>query len=1217
MCTTGCKRLHLSLIFILTFVATPLLFAQADRGTITGTVSDTSGAVVAGVDVTATQAGTGVTFKTTSSNLGYYSIVELPIGGYQVSFRKEGFQDLDRTGIVVETQHVVELNAALKIGNVSTTVTVSGTPVLELQTEVGSNLNSQEMTDLPLSVSGGRDITSFAFAITPNVSGNSWTTYIAGSQAFTTGTYIDGTSTDSGVVGDLGEQEPSMDAVQESQVDTTGLRAVDGRTGGGAFLYEMKSGTDRFHGSAFGFLANAFLNANSWDNNWYLSQCAGAASCIDEYKRPFNSFYDYGFSGGGPVWKNWLGLKKMYIFGAFEKYLQNDWQESPTGGTVPTAKMLTGDFSELLPAAATAAGCSSSPCPIMNGSTPYTDSKGNTIYYGSIFNPQGDVYPGNIITDPLSPIAQKIAALYQQYYKPATAGVTNNFPTLANDEPAFTQTQLSFKYDWDLRDDDHITASYIYNLRPRTCTGPCGDASTTVIWEPNTRTGGPLTYGLQQTVISNQYRASETHTFSPNLLNVAAYTFNAFQNKSVPMTTVAGSTDWPGQIGFGSVDPLKEFPYITFSGSPNGLGETAIGNYYTGGYVAYNAMANDTLSWTKGRQNLKFGMEYRELGFNLDNDGGALQFNYSNTTFAPTNSAIQPFVGSAFANFMLGEVQSASQGVTFNQNSRRKEIAFFGQDDIRVNHRFTLSADLRWELTRPLHVLHGYWSDFDVNAPSQAFTGATGAETWLSSPNGSFETYTDWHQLAPKLGGAYQITDKLVARGSGGINFVPLGWNGYSGVPYGSAVGYSGENQVLEVAPQTPAFQWDASGYPGKYVTPTGPDPSSTYIPWGPAYVDPHTRQLGFTETWYAGLEYQLKNNTLLEFNYTGNSGRNLHDGALNPTNYPTWSTYSKLLNSGNEWDWVSDQGSAASAGVPYPYPGFAGEAYFAINPYPQVQACYCDGVFFTNSPLGQSGYNSFTAEGKKQRGALNLDMSYVWSRQTGNTSSAFVDTYSTNYYWQDPYNYKAEARWAQTYDIVKGYATYVLPLGSGRRFLSNGRLTNYFAGGWTLGTIVSYGNAGDMGAVGSTNYYPGWSAVYTNVTPGASFKNLFKKYTPSWNPTIAGEAPDPNSLFVNPANFSNPNFGQLGNSPTAFTGQDGQPNWRGWAEPQENASLLKKTKFGGDGRYVMTLRAEFFDLFNRHYWDNPNTTFSSAYFGHVAGDYGYRTGQLGARFEW
>lgn len=1211
-----CKGFHSLGIFLLLLTASVAVMGQTDLGTITGTVKDPSGAVVASAHVIATQVATGMQYKTVSNSLGFYSLLDLPIGTYNLTFQKVGFQDLVQTGIIMQAQHTLQVNAALRIGAATETVTVTETPVLGLQTEVGTNMNAQELTDLPLAIAGtGRDITAFAFSVTPNVTGNGWTTHIAGSQAFTTGMYLDGTSTDSGIVGDIGEEEPSMDAIQEEQTDTAGLSATDGRTGGGTMNFELKSGTKQFHGSSFGFLDNEFLNANNWVDNWYLSQCApGDAACHRQYERPYYRYFDYGLSGGGPIWKKWLGIKKMYIFAAYEKYMQANWAQSPTGGTVPTAKMLSGDFSELLPAAAAAEHCTVSPCPIMNGNTPYTDPAGNTIYYGSIFSPRGTIYPGNIITDPISPIAKAVTSLYQKYYQPTEPGIVANYPSLANQEPWFHQTQLSFKYDWEVTPSDHIAASFIYTLRPRDCTGPCGNSPSSVLWQAGSSTGGPLTFGLQQTVISDQYRGSETHIFSPNLLNVAAYTFNAFQNKSVPMTTVAGSTDWPGQIGLGSVAKLQMLPRINFSGSPNGLGETSIGNYYTGGYVAYNGILNDTLSWTKGRHTFKFGAEYRALGFNSDSIGGALTYNFSSNTFAPANSHVLPYVGSAFANFLLGEVQSANEGVTFTQDSRRKEISFFGEDDIRVNSKLLVTGSLRWELTRPLHVLHGAWTNYNIKTQNQVYGGIPGAYTWLSNPNGSFETYTDWHQFAPKIGGAYQITDKLVARVSAGINFVPLGWNGYSGVPYGSAVGYSGLNQVVELSPQAPAFQWDAENYPGVYTPPTGPAPTNKSLQstWGPASVDPRTRQLAFTENWFAGLEYELPAHTVLEVSYLGNSGRNLHDGALNPLNFPQWSTYQKLIQSGKEWNWVSDKASAAAAGVPYPYPGFSGEAYFAIFPFPQVQADYAGGIFFTNSLLGQSGYNAFTVEGKKQSGSLNLDLSLNMWRTTGNTGSAFIDTWTFNYWFQNPYNYKQEATYAQTNDVVKGYLTYILPFGRGRRFLSSpGRMVSDLVSGWEGTTVVYYGNAGQLGAVGSRNYYPGWSAVYTNVVPGASFKNLFRRYNPAWNPTVAGEAPDPNSLFVNPSNFSDPQFGQLGNSPRIFSG------WRGWAAPSEDISLLKKTHFGADNRFTMTLRGDFFDAFNRHYWDNPNTNFSSAYFGHVTGAYGNRTGQLGARLDW
>lgn len=1209
------RRNILSFFLLLLMLAvsfSPSASAQADRGTITGTVTDPSGAVIPEVAVVATQTETGVVFNARSSKLGYYSIDQLPIGTYNLEFTKPGFKAFDRAGVILRTQQTLNVNAQMALGNVSETVQVTGSPVLQLQTEVGTNMDARELTDLPLTANGGRDITSFAFAVTPNVSGNEWTSSIAGSQAFTKSVMIDGTSTDSGIVGHIGESEPSMDAIQEAQVDTTGLRAEDGRSGGGAMLYEMKSGTEHFHGAVFGFLANEFLNANGWLNNWYLSQCgANDTNCQNTYRRAKDRYFDYGASGGGPIWKK----RKIFIFAAWERYTQADWRLNPNTGTVPTPQMLTGDFSQLLTAAAAAQGmskCPTSPCPIMNGSKPYTDSAGNTIYYGSIFSPQGTVYPGNVIQGGLSPLGQKIAALYQKDYQPTGPGVVNNFASLANNTPAFHQNQLSFKYDWEIRSGDHVAVSYIYNFRPRFCTGACGAASNSVLWQPGTTTGGPLSFGIEQSLVSNEYRINETHIFSAHAINVLAFTFNQSQNKSIATSTLADNTNWPQQLGLGNVDPTNLFPYIKFNGSPNGLGETTIGNYYgPGGGVSYNGILNESFSWTKGRHNFKFGAEYRALGFNNSTQAGPLEYNFSNTTFAPTNSSVQPYVGSAFANMLLGQVQSANQITSFSQYSRRKELAFFVQDDLKLTSRLTVNADLRWELTRPLHVLGGEWSNFDTSAVNPAFGGHPGTLTWLPSPGSSFETYTDWHQFAPHIGASYQLNPKTVLRGSLGINYVPLGWNGYSGVPYGSAIGFNAVNQVNQVSAQAPAFQWDGNPYPGKLIPATGPQPGSTYIPWGPAQVDPQTRKLGMVENWFSGVQYQLPGNARLEVSYMGSSGRNLHDGTLVPSNFPTWPTYQKLLNSGHIWDWVSDKASATNAGVPYPYAGFSGEAYFAINPYPQVQSCYCGGVLFTNSPLGQTGYNAFTVEATKQRGPLNLDLSYNWSRATGNTSSAFFDTWTFNQWFQDPYNYKKEAAYPSIYDTVKGYVTYGLPFGRNRKFLSNGRMEHLLFGGWTVGTIVSYGTGGPMGAIGSTNYYPGWSAVYTNVAQNANFSNHFKRYNPAWNPTVAGAGSDPESLFVDPTIFSNPTFGQLGNSPRIFT------NWHGWANPQESGSLLKKTRFGSDGRYTITLRAEFFDLFNRHYWSGMNTNLSSAYFAHVTGVSGNRTGQLGARFEW
>ena len=201
-------------------------------------------------------------------------------------------------------------------------------------------MKSLIVTNLPLSISGGRSLENFAYAVTPGVEGNNWTSYIAGSSAFTKEVLIDGTSAVVQIGGHIGETSPTMEAVQEFTVETSGIRAEDGRTGGGVFKFTLKSGTNDFHGSAFGFFRNEALNANTWQNNFLA---ASNPSEKDEFKRPMDRQNDYGFSAGGPIIRN-----HTFIFGAFEQYRQQRYVLGPFDSTVPTPAFLDGDFSALL-----------------------------------------------------------------------------------------------------------------------------------------------------------------------------------------------------------------------------------------------------------------------------------------------------------------------------------------------------------------------------------------------------------------------------------------------------------------------------------------------------------------------------------------------------------------------------------------------------------------------------------------------------------------------------------------------------------------------------------------------------------------------------------------------------------------------------------------------------------------------------------------------------
>lgn len=1163
--------------------------AQVDRGTITGTITDVTGAVIPRVKVTAINPNTEIKYTAVSNGYGIYNLINLPIATYDIRYSKSGFAAFERDDVAIQVQQRVQINVRLKVGSENQTVHVTAAPLLKTQTALGTNMTSKDVTDLPLSADNGRDITSFAFAVTPTLTGTNYAQHVGGTQEFTSEVLIDGTSADSGQVGFIGAMEPPMDAVSQFQVDTSGISAAAGRTGGGAFLFELKSGTNHIHGSAFGILANKVLNANTWENDYFRSYYdttdpANSATYNQKYAKPRSSYDDWGISGGGPLWRN-----HMFLFVAFERYHQSDFSVTDGKATVPTAAFLNGDFSALLQKNKPPIG---------------TDPAGNPIYEGAIFNPAtGDVFPNNVIPQSMfSSVSQKVVAIYKKYYQPTFSDrLIDNYPALNSSNPLYTRDQWSFKYDWALAPNNKVTSSYIYSKRPRYESGG--------LWESGTQSGGPLSQGAVQLTDSHAYRVSDAWTINSNLLNVAAFTFNEFQNKAVTTNTVAGNTNWPQQIGLGADQSIENFPVVAFGRALNGVGEATIGSPRTPlqGYVAYNGIFDDTVTWIHGRHNINLGLEVRALGFNEAANAGALHFTFSNLTGAPDNAKIQSVTGFGFANFLLGDVYNASKDEPLNQDGRRKELAFFGEDAFRVTPKLTLDYALRWDIPLAEHVLHGEWSNFTLTAKNPNFGSYLGSMQYLTSQSQTFETHNNFHQFSPHFGASYAIKNRMVLRGSYGMYYVPLGNNGYGPVPYSSATGYTPVNQVNPpIQSNSYQFNWD-NGYPGHAVTATRNN-DSAYVPQSPVSVSPNTLTMGYTQNWNVNLQYQVGRTWVLHASYIGNIGRNLHDGALDPYNWPTWSVYSRLYASGNVNKVVQNPAEAQAAGVPYPYAGWTGRAHAAIDPYPQVGRTNSP-IYFANNPLGQSGYNALVLQvTKRDAHGLSMSLSYTNAKATGNTVTAFTDTYSASHGYQDPYEYKHYASYPLTYQPpqeFKGFVNYHLPFGRGRRFFSHSRLENILLGGWLTGLIVRYDSGTPMGVVHANNHYPGWSAVWADVAPHANFKNTFKKLD-LINPA------DKSNQFVNPAIFSNPPDGQLGNSPAVYSG------WHGWGDSDEDASLLKRFAVGPRGRYSLTLRGEFFNVLNRHHWANPVLNIASPYFGDVTHTTGTpRLGQVGVRLSW
>ena len=1174
-------------------ISTPL-HAQVDRGTITGVVRDASGAVINGAEVDAINPATGQSYQSVTNSAGIYNLLNLPIATFDITYSKAGFTTFVRKGVAIQVQQTAQINVRLEVGSQQQTVTVTDAPLLKVNTELGTNMTSAEVSTLPLTAYQGRDITAFAFAVTPTVTGSDYQGQVGGSQANTKEVLINGTSADSSRVGHIGEMEPPMDAVGQFQVDTSGISAAAGRTGGGAFLFELKTGTNAFHGTAFGIYANKVLNANSWTNDYFRAYYdstnpANSAQYNSQYAKPTDTYDDWGVSGGFPVWRN-----HMFLYAALERYHQADFATTEGGVTVPTDAFLHGDFSQLLQTNLPPLG---------------KDKAGNTIYVGAIWNPAtGDVFPGNIIPPAmLSSNSQAVAAIYEKYYKPTVAGRdTLNYPKLNEVDPEFTQTQMSYNYTWDVSPKHRLNSSFIYVLRPRY---NAALQSATNLWQAGSSDGGPLASGGVQTTISNAYRASDSWTISSNLLNVASYTFNMFQNKAIPLTSIGGSTNWAQQIGLGSDQTVSNFPLTIFNGTANGISEVAIGSARTphSGGVDYNGIVDDTLTWVHGKHTANLGFEYRALGINSDTSGGALHFNFSQLTGAPLVAKIQSVTGFSFANAMLGDVASASKDTLFNQYGRRKEIGFFFEDAYKITPKLTLDYALRWDIPLAEHVLNGQWSNFTTGMANPNFGSVQGSMQYLTSASQTFETNRNYSQFGPHIGASYALSSRIVLRGGYGLYYVPLGNNNYGAVPYGSSYGYHTINQVLQKSQANQfAFNWDG-GYPGQDVQTTVSD-TSAYIPYGPTSVSPDTLTMGYTQNWNFNVQYQFASTWVLHASYIGNTGNNLHDGSLNPHNWATWATYSPLYQTGHVQEFITNASQAAALKIPYPYPGWTGTAFQAINPYPQVARTYGP-TFFVNDPLGQTAYDALIIEmTKRNANGLSMNLNYTLAKTTGNTTDAFVDTYSVTNGYQDPYSYKEYAKSPEAGyvpQVFKGFVTYQLPFGRGQRFFNGGRLSDALLGGWLTGAIVAYQSGAPIGVVHAQNNYPGWSAVWVNVAQHANFKNTFKSLD-------LANLTDASNQFVDTSIFSNPADGQLGNSPVTYS------NWHGWGMSNESVSLSKQVAFGPDNRYSMMFRGEFFNVFNRHYYGNPNLDIGGPYFGQVTNAVGNpRQGQVGMRVSW
>jgi hypothetical protein len=1213
-------------VCLLQLIFVGMLRAQTNRATITGTVTDSSGGVIAGVKVTARNLGTNVETNGVSNADGIYVLPNLPPGTYALTFQRDGFKEIEQPSVTLESTQIAQINAALQLGAVTEHVTVTtDAPVLDHESAaIGTNMKGSVITDLPLSIyNGGRFVENFAVALTPGYSPYSspYGAVVNGSQWFTKDYTIDGTSGTSSIRGDSMETGPSMEAVQELQAQTSGIDSASAITNGGVMSFSLKSGTNKFHGSLFGYGHNEFLDANSWTNDLTGAPKTKARA------------WNYGASIGGPILK-----EKLFFFGAFERYTQTDFRLGTFSQFVPTTKMLGGDFSELLGSnlCTNPANGDRGNCGQMDGNTGtfstainVQNDAGQTVplQAGMIFDPAtGHQFTANAIpTTSFSTVAQKIVTIYQKDYAPEQPGLNGNNRFPSDNSPAQTPNQAVVKLDYALSSKDKLSGSWILDHRPRTLLDSGG------IWQSGSSDGGPLANARVQLVKGNQFRVSESHTLAPNVLNVFNATYNWYWNGSLPASS---GTNWNQQLGLGPTG-ADNFPVISFGGGVNGVGITSIGNQWQGHFVSATMITGDNLTWAMGRHTMSFGGDFWAYQVNSHSGSGRDSFNFIPNT---TDGGFTGQTGFGFASFLLGDVSNANQSTRFDLYGRRKSLALFAQDSYKVTPKLTLSAGLRWQYSNPFHEKYGHWANFDLNQIDPKY-GTPGKLVFANGGGDSFERKEYWDGFGPQIGFAYSPKPKWVVRGSFSLTLLPPNAPQFDGVPDAFAPQYQGTNSI-----GTP-FNWDSGGYPGVFKPgSTSVDPGSFF---GLVYTDPHSLMPGFADTINLGVQYELSPNMRLEVAYVGNRGHHLPDTALG-WNEPSAATFLNVekQNPGlqpygdfSSWNFsgtgCTKGGPVPSGfgfGAPYvgitcPYTGFTGPALAALAPSPQLAnwstaTWFFYDLYYAGLPVGQTSYNSMVVDLVKRTGrGLTMDVNYTYSRQRGDT---YTSAQEYNAYYtpvQDFGNMSAAANSLTGYDlthIVKGYVTYQLPFGRGQRWMSDKKgFVNAVVGGWSANTIVLYASGQPFHIGVSQPFYPIWGTFYPNFNP-----------TPPGHASPGGfsgaAAAAPGSTYYYPY------FPQsVATAPVSRDGTvvgfgpggayDGALRCPGQAN--ENASLLKYFKMGSDGQYQLSMRVEFYNLFNRHYYaingcGGSSTNVGDSNFAAVTGvNTTQRTGQFGLRF--
>jgi Carboxypeptidase regulatory-like domain/TonB dependent receptor len=1192
------RKLGVLLAATLILALTPAaVWSQNVYGTMAGTVTDSSGAAVAGTSVTLINLDNNEKHSMAADASGNYTFVNILPGRYRLEAEKSGFKKFVREPIVVQIESGIKVEIILQVGSQTETVEVTGAPPL-LQPEtnsLGQVVEQRSVTELPLNGRNPLALVALVPGVVPQGSpsgGNASGGNPVGANPFALGDFqvgggmsgqsqilIDGVPTN-GAYLNVVTVIPTQDAIEEFKVQTNNLGPEYGRFAGGVINLSTKSGTNRFHGSAYEFLRNKVFNANDYfDNQRNIARAPLTQN-------------QFGANIGGPILKD-----KLFFFFSYEGYRLR--KGNPFITWVPTDAERGGDFSGL---------GSSGTASVLTIYDPLTSGTvaGVPTPCDGTHPTCRDAFAGNKI--PAGRIDGTAQALLSYFPEPNLAGSTDgNFATSYSSGGSVNQ--YNARADYALSAKQRIFGRY---------------TQSKIVSLPDSPFNQICTDRCLETTTAKQVSLGDTISLSPTMVLDLHLGYTRYVYLRVPLSQgIDLSKFGPNWAALTPELTYTHIPQVCVSQTPGD-------DRWGGGWCAQGTGSgigahDDTYSFAPvlskiiGKHTIKAGAEFRVLRndyYQSNDPAGLFQLNAKMTSANPqlggngrTPGADAAAGGNGFASFLLGYGDNGSATEPARTADENLYYAFYAGDTFQLTRKLTLNLGARVDL-------QGDWTErtdriVDVNPTeaspllalspglAAAFPNLKGGFDLVhSARHSSRSPFPSWKHVSPRLGVSYQLDQNTVIRTGYGMFYLPVDvrWND---APHNLFINSFTTPWLTAqsdgVTPKATLF----NPFAGGVTPPFGRNQALIDVQGNGNEAASANNPAPYAQQWNLDIQHQFPGNLLLDVAYAGSKGTHLpmHDQTIDqllPQNLPKnaldVANLTKLVANPFAGNCTGCTGPVQSGGVGT---NSTVKAAQLLLPFPQF-----DNFSLAEPDDRDSSYHSMQLKVVKRFSAgAQVLASYTVSKLIDDTNSEINWLEAAAPSWNDAnsYNLRGE-RSLDGFDVPQRLvigSIMDLPFGHGKKFAGSATgAADKVIGGWGINTIITFQRgfpiiiSGCPGALSNSGI--------PNVGCSRPTRTALSHLT-------SGSKQDKLAHWFDTSVFTN-------GDPTVFNyGTDSrtEPNIRSDGAKNFDFAAFKNTKFGPDGRIGLEFRAEFFNLFNRTQFNPPNTSCcGGSSFGQVTGQY-------------